>query len=99
MENRCVCCGATIPEGRQVCHCCENMSDSVILTRDEYEYLCACELDYKEAKQDTVKEFVKWFEYYIGNCTFTLGQVNDIQYALKKATEEVEGKYYERKAN
>ena len=21
--NRCVCCGATIPEGRQVCPCCE----------------------------------------------------------------------------
>lgn len=23
MENRCVCCGAVIPEGRQVCPACE----------------------------------------------------------------------------
>lgn len=23
-ENRCVCCGADIPEGRQVCPTCEN---------------------------------------------------------------------------
>ena len=24
MENKCVCCGADIPEGRQVCPNCEN---------------------------------------------------------------------------
>ena len=45
-----------------------------------------------EVKQ-VIKEFVKRFEYYIGNCTFTMGQTNDIQYALKKATEETQKKY------
>lgn len=25
MENRCVCCGAVIPEGRQICISCEKM--------------------------------------------------------------------------
>ena len=40
---------------------------------------------------EVIKEFVKRFEKYIGNCTFTLGQTNDIQYALKKATEEMIG--------
>lgn len=24
MENRCICCGEVIPEGRQVCPTCEN---------------------------------------------------------------------------
>ena len=48
----------------------------------------------KVGQDEIIKEFVKRFEYYIGNCTFTVGQVNDIQYALKKATEEMEGKYY-----
>ena len=24
MEDRCICCGGVIPEGRQVCHDCEN---------------------------------------------------------------------------
>ena len=24
MNNTCVCCGEIIPEGRQVCPCCEN---------------------------------------------------------------------------
>ncbi len=27
MENRCVCCGATIPEGRMVCPMCEMAVD------------------------------------------------------------------------
>ena len=40
-------------------------------------------------QSDVVKEFVKRFEKYIGNCTFTLGQTNDIQYALKKAAEDM----------
>lgn len=26
LENTCVCCGAVIPEGRQVCHNCERRS-------------------------------------------------------------------------
>lgn len=38
-----------------------------------------------------VKKFVRCFESYIGNCMFTMGQTNDIQYALKKATEDVKG--------
>lgn len=42
-------------------------------------------------QSDVIKEFVKRFEKYIGNCTFTFGQTNDIQYALKKATEEMIG--------
>ena len=42
-------------------------------------------------QSEVVKEFAKLFEKYIGNCTFTLGQVYDIQYALKKATEEMKG--------
>ena len=28
MEDRCVCCGEIIPEGRQVCHTCENEKTS-----------------------------------------------------------------------
>lgn len=27
MENRCVCCGAVIPEGRMVCPQCEAVAD------------------------------------------------------------------------
>ena len=42
-------------------------------------------------KSEVVKEFTRRFEMYIGNCTFTLGQTNDIQYALKKATEDMIG--------
>lgn len=42
-------------------------------------------------QSEVVKEFLKRFEMYIGNCTFTLGQYNDIQYALKKATKDMEG--------
>lgn len=42
-------------------------------------------------QSEVIKEFVKRFEKHIGNCTFTLGQFNDIQYALRKATEEMKG--------
>ena len=42
-------------------------------------------------KSEVIKEFVKRFEFHLGNSTFTLGQTNDIQYALKKATEEMKG--------
>lgn len=42
-------------------------------------------------QSEVIKEFVKRFERYIGNCTFTMGQTYDIQYALKKATEEMDG--------
>lgn len=42
-------------------------------------------------QDEVIKEFVKKFESYIGNCTFTMGQYNDIQYALKKATEDIIG--------
>ena len=45
-------------------------------------------------RSEAVKEFVRRFEMYIGNCTFTLGQTNDIQYALKKATEDTLKKKY-----
>lgn len=40
---------------------------------------------------NVIKKFVKCFEMYIGDCTFTMGQTNDIQYALKKAAEDVKG--------
>lgn len=42
-------------------------------------------------QSEVVKEFVKRFEYHLKDATFTLGQTNDIQYALKKATEEMKG--------
>lgn len=42
-------------------------------------------------KRKIIKQFVRRFESYIGNCTFTMGQTNDIQYALKKATEDIIG--------
>ena len=42
-------------------------------------------------QSEVIKKFVRRFESYIGNCTFTLGQTNDILYALKMATEEMEG--------
>ena len=42
-------------------------------------------------QSEVIKDFINQFEKYIGNCTFTLGQFNDIQYALKKATEDVTG--------
>ncbi len=42
-------------------------------------------------QSEVIKEFVIRFERYIGNCTFTMGQTNDIQYALKKAREEMIG--------
>ncbi len=42
-------------------------------------------------QSEVIDEFVKLFEKYIGNCTFTMGQTYDIQYALKKATEEMKG--------
>ena len=34
MENRCICCGEVIPEGRQVCWACENHSKK-IMTNEE----------------------------------------------------------------
>lgn len=46
------------------------------------------EAGYRE-QTEVIDEFVKRFESYIGNCTFTLGQVNDIVYALKKAKEDI----------
>lgn len=57
---------------------------------------CGCSVAHKPEvgdapKSEVIKEFVKRFEGYIGNCTFSMGQTNDIQYALKKATEEMEG--------
>lgn len=39
----------------------------------------------------TIKEFIKRFESHLANATFTMGQTNDIQCALKKATEEMAG--------
>lgn len=42
-------------------------------------------------QSEVIKEFVKRFEMLIGDCAFTLGQAHNIQYALKKATEEMEG--------
>lgn len=30
MEDRCVCCGAIVPEGRQICWNCENNNTDVI---------------------------------------------------------------------
>lgn len=42
-------------------------------------------------QNEIIKEFTKRFEYHLRNATFTLGQTNDIQYALKKATEEMKG--------
>ena len=32
MENRCVCCGAIIPEGRMVCPICEMAADETAVT-------------------------------------------------------------------
>lgn len=40
---------------------------------------------------DVINEFANRFEYHLRNATFTPGQTNDIQYALKKATEEMKG--------
>ena len=44
MENRCVCCGSIIPEGRQICRECEgseltkeSFGETVFLTREEAE--------------------------------------------------------------
>jgi predicted nucleic acid-binding Zn ribbon protein len=31
MDNKCVCCGKPIPEGRQVCHKCEDITDKLPL--------------------------------------------------------------------
>lgn len=30
MENRCVCCGAIVPEGRMVCPVCEMAADEMV---------------------------------------------------------------------
>ena len=35
MENRCVCCGAVIPEGRMVCPVCEMGSDEILFVRPQ----------------------------------------------------------------
>ena len=32
MENRCVCCGAVVPEGRMVCPMCEMAADEGVYT-------------------------------------------------------------------
>ena len=32
MDDRCVCCGAVIPEGRQVCPSCESKAESKVIT-------------------------------------------------------------------
>lgn len=29
MEDRCICCGETIPEGRQVCPACEKAEENI----------------------------------------------------------------------
>lgn len=56
--NRCVCCGVIIPEGRQVCHICENMSYSVTETRQiadlylELEDLIECDMKTGKIKVD-----------------------------------------------
>lgn len=39
----------------------------------------------------TIKEFIKRFESHLANATFTMGQYHNIEYALKKATEEMVG--------
>lgn len=36
MENKCICCGVTIPEGRQVCPYCE----AGVISKDKEENLC-----------------------------------------------------------
>lgn len=35
MENRCVCCGAIIPEGRMVCPICEMDADEILFVRPQ----------------------------------------------------------------
>lgn len=35
MVDRCVCCGAIIPEGRQICPKCENVAKSNIQEKTE----------------------------------------------------------------
>ncbi len=35
MENKCVCCGAIIPEGRQVCPNCESKSNDKLKVGDK----------------------------------------------------------------
>ena len=42
-------------------------------------------------QSEILKEFVRRFESYMGNSTVTLGQFNDIQYALRMATKEMKG--------
>ena len=49
-------------------------------------------LDAGFRKQDVViDEFKRRFEFYLQDIEFSLGQTNGIQYALKKATEEMKG--------
>ena len=36
MENKCMCCGATIPEGRQVCPHCENGANHKCVFYDKF---------------------------------------------------------------
>ena len=43
----------------------------------------------------TIKEFIKRFESHLANATFTMGQINAIHCALKKATDEMVGEDHE----
>ena len=39
MENRCVCCGAVVPEGRMVCPICEMAADEKVAITLDHEKL------------------------------------------------------------
>lgn len=43
----------------------EEEGGQVVLTKDEYEYLCACETDYQEAKQEVAREMSAEMEHEI----------------------------------
>lgn len=57
-EDRCVCCGAIIPEGRQVCVACEKATDQ--LTSEQLVYDTDIVKDYqsKPSFLDRVGEFI-----------------------------------------
>ncbi len=72
MKNKCVCCGAIIPEGRQVCPNCEKHREEIDNERNKTAYWKERAELAKTAmfslRQDTVNDIADWLDNEKGYC-------------------------------
>lgn len=89
MDNRCVCCGEIIPEGRQICSTCEKLSNT---TLSEEETLKSLELCWRD---ENYKCSMCPADRFSGMCReklafFALGLIT--KYKTEKLLAEVDAK-------